>query len=355
MSDIADPIALLSKSTRPLILLGAGAREAAPDIIAFAERWQIPMETTWNAIDLVPFDHPLFIGRPRQVAPRGANMAIQSCDLLLCIGARLDVGTVAWDYANFAPKAVKVMVDVDAGEAAKIPNLDLFIQMEAGEFIGEISKQYGFISYDYLWGLYCQKCKQSRMESDTITYQLCDALSDAMTPEDVLVIGCSTFAVNVFCSAFRNKPGQRVIMSSYGLGSMGSAIPVSLGVALASGRHVVCIEGDGSFMQNTQELEVIRRLNLPITFFVMDNGGYASIRNSETRAFGRAVNGETIPPLQGIANAYGINYCELTRASFVPASCPAIIRVICPQDEILAPRVLSDGRGNMGDMWPYTP
>jgi acetolactate synthase I/II/III large subunit len=348
----------LSRSERPLILIGAGAREAAPEIIAFAECWQIPIETTWNAIDLVPFEHPLFIGRPRSVAPRGANMAVYQCDLLLCIGARLDVGTVCWDYKQFAPHAARFVVDIDQSELDKLPDGYNTICMDAGEFIKELEVHDPDLSGDFFSSRRACRAmaaynKEFRLESDTTTYQLCDLLSDELSADDVLVIGCSTFLVNVFCAAFRNKPGQRVILSSYGLGSMGSAIPVSIGVALSSGRRVVCVDGDGSFMQNTQELEVVRRLNLPIIFIVLDNQGYASIRNSETRAFGRAVNVETLPGIEGIAEAYGIHYQQQERVYFVHSDHPQIIRMITPPDEILAPRVLADGRGNMGNMFPY--
>ncbi len=338
----------LQSAQRPVILMGAGAREAAPDIIAFAERFNVPIETTWNAIDLIEWEHRLFVGRPGIVATRGSNLVVQECDLLLAIGARLDVQTVAWDYNKIAPKAKKVIVDIDISESMKIPNLDIFIHQDAGEFIKELGvkdlqmKYYGDVRE---WSAHCRELKRIyKLEGDTVSYQLMNKLSDELTADDVLIIGTSCMTVHIFCAGFRNKKGQKVLLAMCGLGSMGVVIPMAIGVALASGRHVVCVDGDGSFMQNIQELEVVRRLDLPITFYVVNNGGYASIRNTESRAFGRLAgsdesSGLTLPDIRKIAEAFGCG--------------DKVIVIDAPHDEVLKPRVVFDGRGNLGDMWPY--
>jgi acetolactate synthase-1/2/3 large subunit len=284
----------------------------------------------------VPYDHPLFVGRPGIVATRGSNWAIQSCDLLLAIGTRLDQSIVAYDYQGFAPDAKKIMVDIDEGEGLKMPNLDLFINKDAGEFIRELNKsKYGITPVE--WLLQCAEWKQSRMEGDTATYQLMDELSETLPNDAILVLDSGCMAVNIFCAGFRNKAGQRFILSSCGLGTMGAALPVAIGAAIASGKPVTVISGDGSFVQNIQELEVAHGLNLPITIYIMDNGGYASIRNSEMRTFGRTSGSETIPDIKKIAEAFGVS----------------VHVVDVPRDEVLAPRVLFDGRGSLSEMWPY--
>jgi acetolactate synthase-1/2/3 large subunit len=94
---------------------------------------------------------------------------------------------------------------------------------------------------------------------------------------------------------------------------MGAGLPYSIGAAIASGRRIIHIEGDGGFQLNIQELETIRRLNLPIIMFIINNNGYASIRESQMRAFGRVTgaddtSGVTLPPLRNIAYAYDIDY-----------------------------------------------
>jgi acetolactate synthase-1/2/3 large subunit len=333
MNQVAE---LLQASKRPLILLGAGARESAPEIIAFAERCNIPMETTWNAVDLVPFDHPLFIGRPGIVATRGSNMAIQACDLLIAVGARLDQPTVAYDYYKFAPNAKKVMVDIDISESLKIPNLDVFVHEDAKKFIQELSK-FELSLIDGVWSALCRGWKSDRLEGTTTTYQLLDELSEDLPEDEIIVMDCGCTAVSIFCAGFRNKAGQRFIMSSCGLGSMGASISVAIGAAIASHRHVTCISGDGSFMQNIQELEIADRLRLPITFIVIDNKGYASIRNSEMRVFGRTKGSETIPDIASMIG--GFDWCHVC---IVDAE---MVEPMLPRVEV--------GIGDFGSMYPY--
>ena len=353
MTDITH---LLHNSSRPLFLLGAGARGAVYDIISFCDMAGIPMETTWNAVDLVPHDHPLFVGRLGIVATRGANKAVQECDLLVAIGARLDEPTIAYDYIKFAPNAVKVLVDIDTGESLKIPNLDMFIKQDAGDFIRSLPVPERITKYD--WREQCAEWKQDKLIGDTLTYSLLDGLSDHLPDEAVIVMDCGCQSVNIFCAGFRNKQGQRYIMSSCGLGSMGAALPVAVGAAIASSRQVFVISGDGSFMQNIQELETIHRLNLPITVFVINNGGYASIRNSETRAFGRTKSGESIPNIKDVVQAFGVKALGMPRAflfnwKLLEAREPQVIVFDAPIDEVPLPRVMFDGKGNLENMYPY--
>jgi acetolactate synthase-1/2/3 large subunit len=333
---------IFKDSKRPLILVGGGARESAAEIISFAEHYEIPIETTWNAIDLVPHDNPFFVGRPGIIATRGANFAIQECDLLLALGARLDPLTVAWDYSQFAPKAKKVMVDIDKGEGDKIPNLDLFFNQNISEFMFNLKlwlaeQYYTPFLWDEDWFLKCNNWGKLRLEGCGPTYDLMDKLSDTLPNDAIIVMGCSCSAVNIFCAGFRNKAGQRFVMSSCGLGSMGSALPVAIGAAIASKKRITMIDGDGSFMQNIQELEIVHRLNLAIDIYVICNGGYAAIHNSELRAFGRSTYGETLPDISKIARAFGVK----------------IHAIKSPMEETAMPRVMFDGRGSLSDMWPY--
>lgn len=349
---------------RPVILMGAGARKASSEIVSFAEKWDIPILTTWNAIDLIEWDNPLFIGRPGIVATRAANFAIQGCDLLLSIGARLDPSTIAFEYDKFAPNAIKVLVDIDRNEAMKIPNLDMFINMDSLQFIQELN-EHKFTPYAK-WLKKCRDWKQKYgMEGTTTTFQLCDTLSNVLNNDDVIVFdNAGSAGGGIFPALFRQKKGQRVIMSSCGLGSMGSGIPSAIGVALASKNRTILIEGDGSFCQCMQELEVIKRMNLNIIMFIIENGGYASIRSSEMRAFGRTGEGLSFPDIERIIDAFGIvvNHCLYTHGGnlsyifddrFSGYVGPIIIVVHAPKEEFPIPRVMFDGRGDLSDMFPY--
>jgi acetolactate synthase I/II/III large subunit len=356
MNGVIELIHRMNRIQRPVILMGAGARGASSEVVAFAEKCQIPILTTWNAIDLIEWDNPLFIGRPGIVATRAANFAIQGCDLLLSIGARLDVSTIAFEYKMFAPNAIKVLVDIDKNEAMKIPNLDMFINMNSLEFIQKLSEQ-EFISYPK-WLKKCQDWKSGYgLEGNTTTFQLCETLSNVLTPDNVIVFdNAGSAGGSIFPAFFKQKKGQRVIMSSCGLGSMGSGIPSAIGVALASKKKIILIEGDGSFCQCMQELEVIKRLNLNIVMFIIENGGYASIRSSEMRAFGRVGEGLSFPGIGEIALAFNIccsHYNPLSIDYYLRQTDPMVVVVHAPYEELPIPRVVFDGRGGIGLMWPY--
>ena len=100
-------------------LPGNGIRQAGALelFLHWVTRAGLPVLTTWKAADFLPDDHALYVGRPGSVGQRGANFALQNADLLLAVGARLDLPQVGFDYGHFAPRARKVVVDVDRAES----------------------------------------------------------------------------------------------------------------------------------------------------------------------------------------------------------------------------------------------
>lgn len=119
--DVARVLDMIATAERPLIIAGHGVRVAgaAEAFRTFAEAVNVPVVTTWNALDLLPWEHPLFVGLPGVVALRGPNFAVQTCDLLISIGCRLDNVVTAYDPKAFGAKARKVVIDVDPHELAR--------------------------------------------------------------------------------------------------------------------------------------------------------------------------------------------------------------------------------------------
>ena len=137
---VRDVITALNKAERPLLLAGNGIRlaHAEPEFRELLELLDVPVETTWLAIDLIEADHPLFVGRPGAGAPRGANFAIANCDFLLSIGARLDRVVTGFAPERFAGAAHKVMVDIDPAELRKMgDSVAQLVCSDAGAFVGE--------------------------------------------------------------------------------------------------------------------------------------------------------------------------------------------------------------------------
>ena len=133
-------------------------------------------------------------------------------------------------------------------------------------------------------------------------YDFITALNDASLPTDIINPSASGMAANIILQTWKVKKGQRFV-TNFVLGEMGAGLPGSIGAALATGRRVIHVEGDGGFQLNIQELETIRRLNLPIIIFVINNNGYHSIRLSQQANFGRLTgaddtSGLTLPDLR---------------------------------------------------------
>jgi len=363
---IARLFELLDHAERPLILAGHGIRlaGAADNFKRLYEALAVPVATTWNAMDLIPHGHPLSVGKPGAVALRAPNFAVQNCDLLIAIGCRLDKVLTAYNPSGFARAAKKVVVDVDAHELAK-PGLaiDLPIEADAGATIAALLAQAAAHSRNRAdWLGRCQDWKRRYPALDGTPlpaagaishYHFTDALSDEVGEHRLIVTGSSGLGVEAFYMAFRNKPGQRVFLTS-GLGAMGYGLPAAIGACLANGRQaMVAIESDGSLQLNIQELATLRGLKLPIVLFLMNNRGYASIRNTQRNYFqGRLVAtgpeaGLELPDLQALARAYGIPAMRIDDAADLRAGVrralaetgPFICEVMLMPDESLWPKV----------------
>jgi acetolactate synthase-1/2/3 large subunit len=204
-------------------------------------------------------------------------------------------------------------------------------------------------------------------------FQFVDKISEAIGENCLVVTGSSGLAVEVFYTAFRNKKGQRMFLTS-GLGSMGYGLPAAMGACIGAGRQrTVCVESDGSLMLNIQELATLKHLNLPIVLVIMNNNGYASIRNTQRNYFeGRYVgcgveSGLLIPDFMALAKALGLKCVRVTDVkeltpSLLSSDRPRIVEVILEENEVLAPKVsaLPQADGSMlsmplEDMSPLLP
>ena len=148
---VSEIIPALNKAKRPIILAGNGVRLAGAidEFNELADALQIPILTTWKAIDFMEEEHPLFVGRPGGVGQRGANFSQQNSDFFISLGARLDHGQTAYQHQYFAREATKVIVDIDGSEIAKLQmNIDYAVEADAGEFIRELARQKEKIQLD---------------------------------------------------------------------------------------------------------------------------------------------------------------------------------------------------------------
>jgi acetolactate synthase-1/2/3 large subunit len=392
---VGEALNLLQQAKRPVLFIGNGARAAYRMglVTQLADLLKIPVLLTWKAMDMFPEDYPQYAGRPGSVASRGANFTQQNADCILMLGARLDLPQLAFNHKNFAPCAKKILVEIDPKEIAKLDmHIDVPVNADVGEFLQvmlgclteariprkdvwlaktrEWARKYPVILPEY-W-----RQKQGAKAAVVDTYVLVDVLSDLCTSEDVLAPGSSGTCSDIFLQCFRLKPGQRVV-NSPSLGAMGTGLPGSIGTCLASGRRrTICVNGDGGFQMNIQELETVRRLNLPIKYFVLCNGSYASIMATQRNYFeGRMVGSDpssrlTLPDIRKVAEAYGIVSREIRDHANIREEVQAVLHhpgpVVCAvnvsSEQVTAPRAISSQKPDgtiaslpMEDMSPRLP
>lgn len=377
-----------NRSERPLLFAGNGIRlaQAEAEFQELMRTLQAPVAATWCAADLIASDNPLFVGRPGSVAARGANFALQNSDFLLAIGVRLDFAITGYAPDKLARAAHKVVVDIDRAELKK---LDPYVQMpicaDAKEFISEMLRQRDriLVKDRHCWDARCADWKtrypvvtaeHRDPKSKVSIYHLAEVIGTETHPDDLLISGSSGSGIEIFLLACPTRTGQRIYHTA-GLGAMGFGLPGSIGVCLAGGRRrTVCVDGDGGFQFNIQELETVARLNLPIKFFVLNNNGYASIRASQSNYFGKASigcdssTGLTVPDISKVAASYGLKTAVIQDQSDLRKQVHQILDkpgpVVCDvhviPDETRAPRLSSVQRPDgsfvskpLEDLWPF--
>lgn len=373
-SKVLKVIELLNQSERPVLLAGNGIRlaDGQKDFDELISALNIPVLTSWNGIDLIEETNPYYYGRPGGLGHRYANFMQQNSDLFISIGARLNLLQTGFNFDGFARDAFRIMVDIDDAELHKInvrPNLTIcadakkFIRLllqnkdkiqrkdrrQWFEYGNKLRRKYPIVPKDY-WN----------QTEGVNTYCLLETLSNHMTSEDIYVSGSSGSCIDISMQTFRVKRGQRVFTTK-GLASMGYGLPSTIGAALASNRRkTVCVNGDGGFQMNIQELETIKRLNLPIKIFVLSNSGYAAIKGTQTNLFDGhlvACNEEsnlTIPDLLAVANAYKLRTVQINNnnelndkvAEVLQGDDPVICEAVVPIDLKVLPKQVSYKRSD---------
>ena len=321
---------MIIRAERPVFVWGAGMRPYAKYALKLAEYLDIPVATTWGAIDLIHFDHPLHVGGFGTHGTRAANFAVQNADLLICIGARLDTKATG-NPVHFARGAKLVMVDIDGAEIAKFEKLgrtiDFGFECDAGDFINALSSwaaEYHSLNtgnedeWDYpgKWIERIWKWKKDYASKDdpvwrgTKPYELMQDLAQYTAPDDIIVSDTGT-ALGYLMQGFPFK-GERFI-HAFNLTPMGYGLPASVGAAFATGRRVILITGDGSIMMSLSELATIRRWDLNIKIILLNNGQHSMCVQTEKQWFnGR--NAATTPAsglgfpddFDMVANGFGI-------------------------------------------------
>ncbi len=360
----------LAAAERPLLVLGGGVRLAGAAALVpdFIKQLGVPVQTSWNGMDLVDSADPLVYARANVFGPRAANMIFQNADCILAIGARFGIQHTGYNVAAFARGAHLIMVDVDETEMDK-PGLRVAerVVMDARRFIQTAQALLPATQTRDLasWREHCDGLTRKyplapsfdevRASPYIDPKYFITRLAEVLPANAVFPFGSSGMGHTITGGIFKTKLGQRVFTFK-GLAAMGYGVPCVVGAAFAApDRPVLTIVGEGGLQLNLQELQTIRHWQLPTKIIVLNNGGYHSIHMTQRGFFkGHFVasgpeSGVSFPPLAKLAEVYGFAYHDLRSNDDVDAVLerflaepgPAFLEVFVDPAGLVGPRIVN--------------
>lgn len=358
----------LKSSKRPLIIGGNGIRISAmvDEFRKIVSDLKIPVVTTQLANDLMPYQHNQYVGKLGLRGDRAGNFAIQTADLIISIGSSLHITNTGYELEYFAPEAFKIVIDIDKAVLQKnLPISDFQINVDVNSFLENVLKKIepSDLNISNSWIQRLEKIKNKYQvinenlifSNDNInTYSIVDAISDLLKGDEIIITDAGSLYY-IIGQTFKAKNNQRVIVSG-ALGAMGYALPAAIGASIAEpNKQVICITGDGSMQTNIQELQTISNYNLNCKIIVLNNKGYASIRNSQSAfqeghvAASSESTGVTFPNWGAVANSYKLNfkseksYKNLRNflSTILSEEGPLFAEIIIPENVIMQPSVTS--------------
>lgn len=330
--EVADAVRLINEAKRPLIMTGNGLMYCQKDFHELANLLQIPIIPSWKFADLIPNDHPLYIGRCGTLGERAANFAMQNADLILTLGCRLDYSMTSYDRKKWAPKAKKIIVEIEKNEIDKLEiPVDLPIVCDVRNFIHKILNKKEEIHQQDIsdWQMKINEWKRKypvvtdKFYDDTNGLSMYAAVAEVakrLNENAVIVPSSAGTVAEIVFQSIQLKQGQK-LRTNNGLGSMGYELPGAIGAHMATGREVVTFAADGGIQMNIQELATIVGRKLPIKIFLICNGGYASIQNMQRNHFegyyvaSNEASGLFIPDMEKVGAAYGLPVCTASKVS----------------------------------------
>lgn len=374
----------IEKSSRPLIIVGSGvaisnSKNLLKEII---DRNQIPFVTNFVTRDLFDHDNPLHIGMIGIKGNRCANFAMQNSDCLIILGSSMNITHIGYDAKTFSPHSKKIMVDIDSSELNKnnikidypiLGNVRDFLEVlnQANKLklnIKEWSEK--CFHWKNKWPIYCPDMHRSDKEGLNL-YEIVESINRNAKSNDLILADagqpCYICSTNI-----KIQDGQRYMVQA-AQGDMGYAIPAIVGInCVAPNYNIIACIGEGSFHTNMQELAIIKQRNIPAKIFVINNDGYMSIKQTQTKFFGgrlHAVSKSTgvyFADLKKVADAFELEYFKISNNEELDSNInrlmnydkPIIVEFISQtmSDVLPAQAIKPDGKqGSLHDMAPFLP
>ena len=311
---IAETITLLSNAKRPIVLIGGGVRlsNAQEELLKFLQIHNFPVVYSLMGKDAISDDYPYNLGLIGAYGNRYGNLALANSDLILVLGSRLDTRQTGTNLETFAREAKVIQVDIDENELGSKVKVDLEVCSDIQAFIRILNNNTITIECEkWLETLKNYKNKFSSLKGIDKTEKIPNIVVSKIAnflKDEIICVDVGQHQMWT-AQSLNLKVGQRVLFSG-GMGAMGFALPSSIGACIASNNRTVVIAGDGGIQMNIQELEVIKRRNLPIKIFVLNNKNLGMVRQFQELYFDKkylgTVDDYSVPNLVAVASAYGI-------------------------------------------------
>jgi len=319
-SDVDAVLAAISTAERPLILAGGGIRSAqvSEQFRAFVDRVQCPVVNSLMAVDVLPYDHPLRVGMIGSYGNRWGNLAIGRSDLLVVIGSRLDVRQTGSETGAFTAGREIYHIDCEPGEMNNRVRGCHATKSHLRPFLEDVLR--GGPSYDATqisgWLSEIEALRHEWLDTKELAGGAGINPNDLMHQLSRMSGRASAYVADVgqhqmwAGQSLELSAGQRFLTSG-GMGAMGFGLPAAIGAAFSDpSRPVVLIAGDGGFQLNLQELQTVRRNDMPVKMVILNNRCLGMVRQFQQSYFNERYQstywGYSAPDFCRVAEAYGI-------------------------------------------------
>lgn len=350
----------LPEAKRPLILAGGGVNYAGAtkELVAFAEKYQIPVVTTLLGLGVIPSDHPLSLGMGGMHGSYAANMALTEADYMINFGSRFD-DRLTGKVSTFAVNAFVAHVDIDPAEISKIIKADIPVVGDAKQALNILLEEETVESDTSEW-LKTVTFNKERVlpyekNPDYIMPQEVIERIGQLTDGEAIVV-TDVGQHQMWTAQYYPYKNERQLITSGGLGTMGFGIPAAIGAKLANpDKEVVLFVGDGGFQMTNQELAILNGYKVPIKVVLINNHSLGMVRQWQEAFYEERRSESTFdlePNFQLLAQAYGIKHYHFTNPATIATDLeviqedlPMLIEVSISDRERVFPMVPS-GKSN---------
>lgn len=360
---------LIKKSKKPVILVGSAIYKNKKNIELIkkiSKKFLSPISPAWTAVDIISSDDRFCAERSGPVGSRAGNFIINKADLLLVLGSRMPIRQSSYNFNHFAKNAKKIIVDIDKFELTKpLVKFDIKIEADLSEFINALSKTSktgNDIQSKKKWlnTIKIIKKKLPLIDKEILEkpknknfinpYIFSKKLFQMLKKNEVVVCSNASVSVIPMQSVDFKKPLR--IISNAGSASMGYELPAAIGAKFANkSKRVICLAGDGSLMQNIQELDLLKRYNLNIKIIIFNNEGYLSIKITQRNFFKKLdgsnnKSGISFPSFKKVADTFNLRYLKIENEKqifklkkFLNSNGPGIVEVMIDPEQVYQPKL----------------